>query len=243
MVAKWSDKYKEIAVEFGYNMRLDYEAGIILDSILDAIPGKKLASLITGNTVFVIGAGTSLNTSMPVLKKFKGAIRIAADSAAKPLLESGIIPDVIVTDLDGDADSLKRCGKRGAILVVHAHGDNISRLHLAAGFEMCMGTTQSRSYGSVRNFGGFTDGDRAVFLAGHFRAKRIILLGMDYDGTVGRLSETRKADVNTKLKKLAKSKKILEWFSDRTSTELLTTSTPIRGFRQIKYRDIANVLS
>ena len=243
MVDKWSDKYKEIAAEFGYNMRLDYEAGIILNSILETIPEKKMASLITGNTVFVIGAGTSLDASMPILKKWNGIIRIAADSAAKPLLESGIVPDVVVTDLDGDADSLKRCGRRGAILVVHAHGDNISRLHLAAGFGRCMGTTQSRSYGHIRNFGGFTDGDRAVFLASHFRAKRIILLGMDYNGVVGRLSGTRKADVKTKLKKLARSKKILEWFSDRTRTELLTTSTPIRGFRQIKYKDIANVSS
>ena len=43
-----------------------------------------------------------------------------------------------------------------------------------------MATTQSAPFGEVHNFGGFTDGDRCVFLADHFAATRIILCGFNF---------------------------------------------------------------
>lgn len=237
VVSGWNDKYLEIIKEFGYDIELDHGASVILDSLLRAWPKKKMHSLIKGKTVFVIGAGSSLDASIRPLRNFKG-VKIAADSAVGFLLKKDIMPDVIVTDLDGDMDALRRCDKRGSILVVHAHSDNISRLYMAAGFQNCFGTTQSKPYGNVQNFGGFTDGDRSVFLASHFGAKRIILFGMDYNGKIGRHSGTRKADIYTKLKKLKKSKELLEWFSGKTETELFTTSGFVRGFQQIKYANL-----
>jgi hypothetical protein len=48
------------------------------------------------------------------------------------------------------------------------------------------------------NFGGFTDGDRAVFLADHFKAKNIYLVGFDFEG---KDSAFKKLD-KVKLKKL-----------------------------------------
>ena len=44
----------------------------------------------------------------------------------------------------------------------------------------CIGTTQTNPFNKIQNFGGFTDGDRGVFLASHFDAKKIILFGMDF---------------------------------------------------------------
>ncbi len=42
-------------------------------------------------------------------------------------------------------------------------------------------TTQSRPSGGLFDFGGFTDGDRAVYLADHFGAKEIRLSGWDFE--------------------------------------------------------------
>jgi len=44
-----------------------------------------------------------------------------------------------------------------------------------------IGTTQSRPTNGLYNFGGFTDGDRAVFLAKHLDALKIILIGFDFE--------------------------------------------------------------
>ena len=243
----WNKLYLEIVKEFGYNSRLDYEAGIILNSIISSIKPSQIisehtiSSMIKNRTVFVIGAGNSLNTAIPTLKKSKGIVKIVADSATKYMTDCGIIPDIIITDLDGDAAALKRCSKMKSIHVVHAHGDNISKLYMATSFDKLFGTTQSTPYGMVRNFGGFTDGDRSVFLASHFGAKRIVLFGMDYDGTVGRFSGTKKSDKNTKLKKLNKSREILSWLSGRTKSELLTTSSHIQGFQSISYENLDSI--
>ena len=46
---------------------------------------------------------------------------------------------------------------------------------------MISGTTQGYEVGAVKNYGGFTDGDRAVSIAGQFGATVIRLLGFDFD--------------------------------------------------------------
>ena len=91
---------------------------------------QKITKLIQGKTVFVIGSGPSLSFAIPKLKKFKKSIKIAADSSLKPLLENGIVPDIIVTDLDGDEDAIKKLSKKKSIFVIHAHGDNIKKLQM-----------------------------------------------------------------------------------------------------------------
>ena len=64
--------------------------------------------LIQGKTVFVIGSGPSFQLLFQNLKKLKKSIKIAADSSLKPLIDNGIIPDIIVTDLDGNEDAIKK---------------------------------------------------------------------------------------------------------------------------------------
>ena len=108
---------------------------IDLDSILkktDTI--KKIRKLIEGKTIFVIGSGPSLSSAIPKLKKLEKSIKIAADSSLKPLVDNGIIPDIIVTDLDGDVKTLEKIGKTNSIFVVHAHGDNIEKLEFVKKF-------------------------------------------------------------------------------------------------------------
>ena len=46
-------------------------------------------------------------------------------------------------------------------------------------------------FANLQNYGGFTDGDRAVFIADHFKAKKIFLIGFDFNDDVGRYSFTK----------------------------------------------------
>ena len=42
-------------------------------------------------------------------------------------------------------------------------------------------TSQGKPFGHVYNFGGFTDGDRAVYLAHEMQASDVTLIGFDLD--------------------------------------------------------------
>ena len=233
-----------ILKEFGYSEMEDKRSAVLLDSILtESDVSEKIIRLVKGETVFVIGSGPSLSAAISRLKSFKRSIKIAADSSVKHLVENGIIPDIIITDLDGDKETLERISKTGSIFVVHAHGDNIKRLEFSRKFKNCIGTTQSKPFGKIQNFGGFTDGDRGVFLASHYGAEKIILFGMDFGDRIGKFSDTKKSERKIKLMKLKRGEMLLEWLSTITKSELFTTSKPIKGFKKITYRDMNNIIT
>lgn len=244
MVSGWTTKYSDILRQFGYKKEDDLNSAKLLDSVLNKpIPTKIIKDKIKGRTVFVIGAGYSLSNSFKVLKKYNKIVKIAADSAVKPLLENKIKPDIIVTDLDGDEESLKMLGKLNTIFVVHAHGDNISKINFANNFKNCIGTTQTKPLGKIRNFGGFTDGDRAVFLASYFQAEKIILVGMDFGKKIGKFSNTKPSERPIKLKKLRMAEELLEWLSTKTRSELYTTSRKIKGFEKISISKLNSIIT
>ena len=244
MISGWEKRYFSILKELNYSEKKDKESALILDSILkktDTI--KKVRKLIEGKTIFVIGSGPSLSSAIPKLKKLEKSIKIAADSSLKPLVDNGIIPDIIVTDLDGNEDTIKKISKTKSIFVIHAHGDNIEKLQMVKKMKNCIGTTQTNPFNKVQNFGGFTDGDRGVFLASYFNAKKIILFGMDFGNQIGKFSNTKKSDRETKLKKLEIGRELLIWLSTITKSELFTTSKPIEGFRKIPYKDLDIIIT
>ena len=243
MISGWKKRYSEIRKEFNYSEKKDIESAVILNSIIkNSNINEKIINLIKDKTVFVIGSGPSLSTAIPVLKNFKKTIKIAADSSVKLLVENEIIPDIVITDLDGDESTLKKIGKK-SIFIVHAHGDNIEKLEFVKKFTKCIGTTQSNPFEKIQNFGGFTDGDRGVFLANHFDAKKIILFAMDFGEKIGRHSNTKKSERKIKLMKLHKGKLLLEWLSTITKSELFTTSKPINGFKKISYKNVDIIIT
>ena len=238
MILGWRKKYLEILKEFKYDEKKDKESAVILNSILKKTNlNEEICKLIKGKSVLIIGSGPSLSTAIPELKKMKKSIKIAADSSIKPLLENGIIPEIIISDLDGDEKSLKKVSKK-SIFVIHAHGDNMNKLEFSKKIKKCIGTTQSNPFDKIQNFGGFTDGDRGVFFASHFEAKKIILFGMDFGERIGKYSNTKKSDRKIKLMKLNKGKFLLEWLATKTKSELFTTSKPIKGFKKISYKTV-----
>ena len=244
MISGWEKRYFSILKELNYTEKKDKESAAILDSILkktDTI--EKIREIIQGKTVFVIGSGPSLSIAIPKLKKLKKSIKIAADSSLKPLIDNGIIPDIIVTDLDGNEDAIKKISKTKSIFVIHAHGDNIEKLQMVKKMKNCIGTTQTNPFNKIQNFGGFTDGDRGVFLANHFDAKKIILFGMDFGNQIGKFSNTKRSDREIKLKKLEIGKDLLIWLSTITKSELFTTSKPIEGFKKIAYKELDIIIT
>ena len=243
MISGWKKKYSDILKEFKYSEKKDKESARKLNSILVKTDvDEKISKIIKNQTVFVIGSGPSLSTAIPKLKNLKKSVKIAADSSVKILVENKIIPDIIITDLDGDEDTLKKIAKK-SIFVVHAHGDNIEKIEFVKKFKNAIGTTQTKPFDKIQNFGGFTDGDRGVFLANHFHAKKIILFGMDFGDKIGRHSNTKKAHRKTKLQKLKKGESLLEWLATITKSELFTTSKQIKGFKKIPYRNVDIIIT
>jgi uncharacterized Rossmann fold enzyme len=155
----------------------------------------------------VFGAGPSLER----VKSSHNGINIAADGACSYLLKLGIVPEMVVSDLDGRVADILEVDRSGGIVILHAHGDNIKKLKKhALKFKNLFGTTQARPFGKLLNFGGFTDGDRAVFLAEHFKPARINLYGMDFEQDPGTYSLTKAKNIEIKRKKLIWAKRLLD---------------------------------
>jgi uncharacterized Rossmann fold enzyme len=239
----WYKKYQEILNEFGYDRSREIRSSNILNSLLKTrLELNRLERKIKNRTIFVVGAGPSLSHSLPYLKKFRNFTKIVADGATQVLIENKITPDIVVTDLDGNIEYLKKASDLKSIMIVHAHGDNINKLPNAISFKYCLGTTEDKPIGKIRNFGGFTDGDRCVFLASHFGASKIILIGMDFGIHVGKYSKTGTYNKSLKLKKLKKGKLLLEWLATKSNADLYTTSKPIRGFKNMKLVDLQRLV-
>ncbi len=238
----WESKYREILKEFSYSRKKDRQSCKLLDSLL---PNKtritEIKDLIENKPVFIVGAGPSLSSFIPILKKYNKITKIVADGATRALIENDLRSDIVVTDLDGDINALKKIGRTKAIMIVHAHGDNIEKLYIVKNFKNCIGTTQTKPLGKIHNFGGFTDGDRCVFLASHFKAKKIILFGMDFGTVIGSFSNTKIINKTIKIRKLHRGKKLLEWLAQESESELYSTTT-VKGFTKIKFEDIDNII-
>ncbi|MDP3563794.1 MAG: DUF115 domain-containing protein [Methanoregula sp.] len=175
----WEPHYCEILAYFGFDRAGDEEAARLLASLLPRDNLLSLAALTCDNPVTVCGNAPCLKDE---LDKINGVV-FAADAAADVLDAAGIRPDAVFTDLDGASDRLLELNREGTIVVVHAHGDNIALLkHWVPLFKgPVVGTTQSTPLPHVHNFGGFSDGDRAVFVANELGAEPITIIGFDLD--------------------------------------------------------------
>ena len=234
----WKTKFSEIRKEFGYLEKQDQFSARKLNSLLKRKNSKKeFQNMIRGKPVFIIGAGPSLSKSLKYIKKSKNVTKIVADGAVRALLEKNIMPDILVTDLDGDLKSIKKIGKTKIPIIVHAHGDNYDRLEIVKELSNVTGTTQASKFGKLENFGGFTDGDRCVFLAEYFNANKIVLIGMDFGRKIGKYSKHRVINRKTKLKKLKSGKIIIEWFATKSKADLYSTKR-MKGYKTIRLIDL-----
>ena len=175
----WEPHYCEILSYFGFDRDEDEKAARVLASLMPRDNLLSLAALTCDNPVTVCGNAPCLKDE---LGKIQGVV-FAADAASDVLDSHGIRPDAVFTDLDGASERLITLNKEGTIVVVHAHGDNIALLkHWVPLFKgPLVATTQSAPLLHVHNFGGFSDGDRAVFAADDLGAEQITIIGFDPD--------------------------------------------------------------
>jgi len=216
--SQWLPIYSAILEDFGFSPQRDEEAAELLARLLrDASsPLGEARARVEGRRAVVFGNAPCLERDIDILLQ-KGilqggsqegvegraeAVLLAADGAAAALLGRGIVPHIVVTDLDGSEQALRQASRLGSIMVVHAHGDNLDALaRLAPHLEWVIGTCQCRPPPGLFNFGGFTDGDRAVFLAVELGASEIELAGFDFED---------QAVTPRKRKKLAWAKKLID---------------------------------
>ena len=204
----WEPLYLEILDDFGFSRERDEVAGKLLFDLLKSSQNSSkilpmASKLVRCQFVVVCGNAPSLAGELEeILHAARDKIFVAADGATSVLLKAGVVPGIIVTDLDGCMDDILRANQMGSIVVVHAHGDNQDLLReYMPQLRNVIGTTQTRPPRGLYNFGGFTDGDRCVFFARYLGASEIKLIGFDFDdmGVTPR-----------KHKKLAWAKRLIE---------------------------------
>jgi hypothetical protein len=210
----WRPWYEKIVHQLNLNKKTDEAAAKMLNDLLPKPDIKKLRNLIKGKECIVLGAGPSLNDDLEKLEQagFLNKTLIAADGATSAVLEYRN-PEIIATDLDGVVNDQLEAWQRGSWMVVHAHGDNIVQVRKIVPKlkERVVGTTQVEPFGRLYNFGGFTDGDRAAFMAHELAAKKIYLAGMDLGSKIGKHSGDK--DVKRKLIKLKICGELLTWLA------------------------------
>ena len=187
----WEPVYEQIRSEFGYGRAGDEQARDVLATLYreqitgdaDQTVTETLRSLdFSGESVAIAGGADSLDGDLDTVDR--ADVVIGVSNAATRLQELGYRYDCMVTDLDKSPETAGELSRRGVPVFVHAHGDNIDLLETyVPKFDAIsiVPTTQVRPVGPVLNFGGFTDGDRAAFIADEVNAKELHFPGWDFE--------------------------------------------------------------
>jgi len=169
----WWPLQEEINTEFGFSRSREEVSSRLISRLYQ--PKGNLSKIITNNKVTIVGAGISEEETI------NGGIKIAADGAVSACLERNIIPDIIVTDLDGNLPEMVWANKEGSKIVVHAHGDNLSRLFEFSNEIQAISLTTTYPHSGTNCWGGFTDGDRSLMMSLGLGAKSVNLIGFNFN--------------------------------------------------------------
>ncbi len=210
---RWAPFYEEIRAEFGFPFEREVASADLLDRLLpDSArrdPLVRLGRRLSGRDAIVVGgapgAGPPPVWRLPPLGPAPALL--AADGSAGTCVAAGLVPEVVVTDLDGPIPGQISANQRGSLVVVHAHGDNadaLSRWVPEFPGELA-GSWAGPPRPALLDVGGFTDGDRAAYLAEELGANRILLWGFDFD----RVDEEEGAGGRRKLRKLGWARRLL----------------------------------
>jgi hypothetical protein len=201
--------YDQICRDFGYDKQKDLDSARLLSGMISGRSELALAAIGRGfpTSAVIFGGGPGLQDEVSS-RRVEGFV-VASDSAASVLLESDIVPDMVVTDLDGIVEDQVELNSRGSVVFVHAHGDNIAAVkRFVPQFRgQVVGTCQCPPPPSLFNFGGFTDGDRAACICAALGATSLLLKGFDFERPSDKPG--RKKDV--KMRKLQWARRIIDY--------------------------------
>jgi uncharacterized Rossmann fold enzyme len=221
---RWAPYYEKIRQEFDFPLDREQEsAAELLRRLPEPArlrPLERCTARLSAREVIVVGLAPGAGPP-PLWLRRRGApapVLVAADGATARLLEAGLTPDLVVTDLDGPVPSEVTANSRGALVLIHAHGDNrpaIERWTPEFPGELA-GSWAGPPRPGLLNVGGFTDGDRAVFLAHHAAARRIVLWGFDFE----RVSEPDPLAAEVKRRKLGWARRLIGELASRGTTPI-----------------------
>ncbi len=254
--SEWMVWYTEIAEALQLSDAEDQAATDRLSLLLNHPSTlEDLKHLLRRRAAIVFGAGPSLEVDIKRAMEqdvLLHASTICADGATSAFLHlTGKAPDIIVSDLDGDPDDIMHANRSGAMVLVHAHGDNIPVVneYVPQLVRPILGTTQVEERNNVYNFGGFTDGDRAAFAAEAQGANPIILAGMDLGTIVGEYSKPGlfgpAQASGRKLMKLGFAKRLLEWLEEYGGADLANCTCggeDLRGIPRVDWSNIGRII-
>jgi len=202
----WEPVYERILSDFGYSRAADERARDVLARLVDPVDESRFAPL-TDATVAVAGAGPSLDDETDAAAA--ADVVVAASAAARTLRAAGVGVDLMVTDLDKTPETARDLTHEGVPVAVHAHGDNVPAVERwvpRLDGDHVVPTTQAAPRGPVVNYGGFTDGDRAAFLADAAGAGTLRFPGWNFDDPTVSAAKRRK---------LAWAERLLAWLERR----------------------------
>jgi len=215
---EWAPSDAAIRAEFGYRVEDDRATARLLHALVPPTNRlRDLAPLVRDRRdVLVLGCGPSLDR-LPADAAGPGPV-VAADGATSWMREHGLVPAIVVTDLDGEPDDLAWAAKAGAAMVVHAHGDNADAVRDLVPMlgPRLYGTYQGPpmpGLAPLANLGGFTDGDRALLLCEHLGARGARLEGFDFASQPSKYAH--RWDPHTKPRKLMWAKRVVEGVTQR----------------------------
>jgi uncharacterized Rossmann fold enzyme len=207
----WEPIYESILTAFEYDRAADQQARDILATVSSSSSYSFDEVGFRGDTVAIVGAAPCLDETVDNVAGVDHVI--AASTAADTVRTAGYDVDMMVTDLDKNPTTARTLTHEGTPVAVHAHGDNIDAIRdfvptFAA--NAVIPTTQAAPINGVSNPGGFTDGDRAAFLADALHAESLRFVGWDFDDT----------SVNTyKAAKLVWAERLLELLERRRNEQ------------------------
>jgi len=212
---EWEPFYLKIVNEFGYSIADDSRAAELLSELVSDAQrvgdvGSFMGEKVRGRDFVIMGPCPLPVETLSKIKERIDARNIAlitVGEGTKNAMDAGLVPEMIFTDLDGFPEVDMAANEKGAVVVIHAHGDNMSRLRTwVPQFRgRIIPTCQCSPMPGVHNWGGFTDGDRAYCALRHFGARSITLEGFDLKNPCG----SKHVDVETKRHKLEWAERII----------------------------------
>jgi uncharacterized Rossmann fold enzyme len=188
----WEPVYAAILDDFGFDRAADGRSRDLLAELtsgtsfdLDQLTFDGTVAIAGGAPSLVNSAGSDSTANADELALLDRADHVVAVSRAVDGCRcADIAIDLVVSDLDTAPEMAVSLTHEGIPVAVAAHGDNIPALREYVpemDHRNVLPTTQAEPHDHVVNVGGFTDGDRAAFIADHCGADRLVFPGWDFD--------------------------------------------------------------
>ncbi len=218
------------------NLREDLHSALVLNETLLSMPNStcthallsKLSLQYRDAVVMMPGPNLLDEVKLCGIRALlEESLIVVVDSAVVASHKLNLVPDLIVTDLDGDVELIRRYNVDHEVhVIVHAHGDNVDKIvrHVR-----CLrggsvsGTCQYPvDLERVSFCPGFTDGDRTLYMLSRASFRTIYVLGLDYS----RPTQVKR-DVRSKMLKLRVAEDLTRLAQAFESSRILTASSLI----------------